>query len=173
MAQRGCTRVDRAKGQTQETVVVAVLHELLADLLGGFDGLAVRGDAAHGDGVFVDVAAGAAAVAVGDLPGVAVHLGGVAGGLVDGVAGLLLGGELGREDPAGVVSGHDLLSDRGDTYRSAEPVSKSRFMTVPPTFTGVKYSASFFSGVVTTLPLLAASMICCGTVAPYLFKALA
>lgn len=66
-----------------------------------------------------------------------------------------------------------MLSDRGDTYRSAEPVSKSRFMTVPPTFTGVKYSASFSSGVVTTLPLLAASMICCGTVAPYLFKALA
>lgn len=91
--------VDLAECQAQQAVVVLVLRELLADLAGGLDGLAVGVDAANSHGVLVDVAAGGAAVAVGDVPAGALDLGGVAGGLVDAVAGFFGRGEFLGEDP--------------------------------------------------------------------------
>lgn len=93
------TSVNRAERKAQQTVVVAVLHKLLADLLGGFDSLASRSDAADGNSVLVDITAGATAIAVGDLPAISVQLGGVTSGLVDAVAGLLGGGKLRGEHP--------------------------------------------------------------------------
>lgn len=95
----GLNGVDGAESQAQQTIVVLVLHELLADLLGSLNGLARGLDATNNDGVLVDVTAGRALVTIGDGPGSTRQLGAVAG-LVDGVAGLLGSGKLSGEDPA-------------------------------------------------------------------------
>lgn len=71
--------VDGRKGQTEETVVAGVLGELAADGCSDFNGLGAGGDAADDNGVLVDVAAGRAAVSVGDFPGGARDLGAGAG----------------------------------------------------------------------------------------------
>ena len=73
------------------------MREFGADGFGELDGLARHGGAADVDDVRVDVAAGGAAVAVADAPGfAAVYFGGSGvGGVVDVVAGLLVGGQFG------------------------------------------------------------------------------
>lgn len=68
------TGVDRAESQAQQAIVVLVLDELLADPSGSLDCLVVSRHAANGDGVQVNIAAGRAAVTVGDAPGVPLHL---------------------------------------------------------------------------------------------------
>ena len=95
--------VDGVEGEAEQAVVVDVLLELGGDGLGELDGLAGDGRAADGDGVGVDVARGAGAVAVGDVPCVAGELLRGAGGsrVVDPVAVCRGCGELGGEDPAG------------------------------------------------------------------------
>lgn len=95
----GLNGVDGAEGQTQQPVVVRVLHELLADLLGRFDCLAGGSHAADGDGVLVHVAAGGAGVAVGNFPAVAAQLAAALAGLVDAVSAGFGGGELFGEHP--------------------------------------------------------------------------
>lgn len=62
----GLDGVDGAESQAQQTIVVLVLHELLADLLGSLDGLARGLNATNNDGVLVDVTAGGALVTIGD-----------------------------------------------------------------------------------------------------------
>ncbi len=93
--------VDAAEGQADEAVVVGVLGELGGDLGGGLDGLALELDAADVDDVGVDVARGAAAVAVLDAPGGARELlgRGALGRGIDAVARLLALGQLAAEDP--------------------------------------------------------------------------
>ena len=173
----GLDGVDRAESQAKQTVVVLIVDELLADLGCSLDGLASSLDAADYDSVLEDITASGTLVAVLDLPSSTGNLGAIAAGLVDAVASLLGRGQLGREDPT-----IDRMSDAchidrraymRETYRSAEPVSKSRFRVVPPTLTGVRYSTSLFSGVVVAEPLSAAALTLAGTDAPYLFRALA
>jgi len=60
--------VDRAESQTQKTIVVLVLHELSADLAGSLDGLGSGLDTTDGNGVFVDITASRATIAVGNRP---------------------------------------------------------------------------------------------------------
>lgn len=55
---------------------------------------------------------------------------------------------------------------RRQTYRSAEPVSKSRFNVWPPMVTGQRYSESYCSGVAVTLPSAAAALISGGQATP-------
>ena len=99
----GLDSVDGVEGEAEQAVIVDVLLELGRDGLGELDGLATDGRAADGDGVCVDVARGARAIAVGDVPRVAGQLLRAAGGgrVIDPVA--VCGGcrELGGEDPAG------------------------------------------------------------------------
>lgn len=95
----GLDGVDGAEGQTQQAVVVRVLHELFADLLGRLNCLASGRHAADGDGILVHVAAGGAGVAVGDLPAVAAQLAAALAGLVDAVSAGFGGGELFGEHP--------------------------------------------------------------------------
>ena len=73
------------------------MREFRADGFGELDGLPGHRGAADVDDVRVDVAAGGAPVAVADAPGfAAVDFGGLGvGGVVDVVAGLLVGGQLG------------------------------------------------------------------------------
>lgn len=170
----GLDGVDGAESQTEQTIVVLVLHELLADLLGSLNGLTGGLDATNNDSVLVDFTAGRALVTVGDGPGSTRQFGAVAG-LVDGMASLLGSRQLSREDPALTkISMHWYKLSTGiSTYRSAEPVSKSRFRVVPPTLTGVRYSTSLSSGVVVAEPLSAAALTPVGIVAPYLWRALA
>lgn len=149
----GClTSVDRAESETQQTVIVLVLNKLIANLASGLDGLALGSDAAHGDSILINVTAGTAAITVADVPAGTSDLGGVSRRLVDVVAGLLGLGELLGEDPAELLLVMNLCGELSITYRSAEPVSKSRFRVVPPMLTGVKYSMSLGSGEVTTVP---------------------
>lgn len=102
-ATEGClTSVDRAESETQETVVVLVLNELLANLTGSLDGLALGSNAAHSNSVLINIAAGTAAVAIADVPASTIDLGGVSRRLVDIMTGLLGLGELLGEDPAGL-----------------------------------------------------------------------
>lgn len=82
---RGGDGVDGRKGQAEETVVACVLGELAADGCSDFNGLGGGGDATDDYGVLVDVAAGRAAVSVGDFPGGAGDL--LAGAGVVGVVG--------------------------------------------------------------------------------------
>lgn len=78
--------VQGAESETEEAVVVGVLGELVRDLGGGLDGLAVEADAADVDHVVVDAAARGAAVTVADAPGGARDL-----GRARGAAGVVLG----------------------------------------------------------------------------------
>ena len=79
--------VDSRPGQTEETVVAAILEEAGAELLRELDCLARDRDVAHGDGLAVDVTRGGGAVAVADVPGAGRLLGGGRlGGVVDVVA---------------------------------------------------------------------------------------
>lgn len=103
--EEGCLRVgadsvDGAESQTQEAIIVLVLHELLADLLGSLNGLASGLDSTNDDGVLVNITTGTTAITVGDLPASTRQL--LAGGanLVDVVATLLRRGELAGKDPA-------------------------------------------------------------------------
>lgn len=60
----GADGVDGAESQTQQAIIVLVLHELLADLLGSLNCLAGGPDSTNGNGVFVDITTGTAAIAV-------------------------------------------------------------------------------------------------------------
>ena len=82
-AQVKLTSVERTERQSQETVIVAVLNELTADLGSSFDGLALGSDTANIDHVHVDVAASGTAVSVGNRPASSAHFRGVAGRHVD------------------------------------------------------------------------------------------
>lgn len=97
----GLDRVELAEGETDQTVVVAVLDEGLRHRGGHLDGLRGRGGTADVDRVGAHVAGRAGAVTVRDGPGGALdHL--ERRGLrrvVQGVAGLRVGGELRVEDP--------------------------------------------------------------------------
>ena len=98
---RGADGVDAAERKTEETVVVGILGELSRDLGGGLNCLRGGSDGTDDDLVSVDVAAGAGAVLVADLPGCSRDLLARCGGVVRGVAGALAGGSLGGEDPTG------------------------------------------------------------------------
>ena len=75
----------------------------------------------------------------------------------------LSGRLLGGEDPPDRISTVDIVEHilyctrRCNTYRSDEPVSKSKSNVCPPILTGVKYSESYWVGVVTTVPSLPAA----------------
>lgn len=94
-------RVDLVEGEPEEAVVV-VLYELGTDGIGQLDGLPRHYCGADADDVGVDVAARPAAVAVRDVPGLAAEdLGGAGQGwIVERVAEVIGGRELGGEDPA-------------------------------------------------------------------------
>jgi hypothetical protein len=77
------------------------LRELRRDLGGGLNCLRGGSDGTDDNLVGVDVAAGARAVLVADLPGCSGNLLARCGGVVLGVAGALAGGSLGGEDPTG------------------------------------------------------------------------
>lgn len=62
----GADSVDRAKGETEQTVIVLILHELGADLLSSLNGLVGGLDATDGDSVLVDITASTTAIAIGD-----------------------------------------------------------------------------------------------------------
>jgi hypothetical protein len=91
--------VDGAEREAEEAVVVGVLGELSRDLSGCLDCLRGGSDGADDDLVGVDVAAGARAVLVADVPGCSSDLLAGCGGVVLGVAGTLAGGGLGGEHP--------------------------------------------------------------------------
>ena len=74
-----------AESQSQQTIAVHVLGELLADLLGCFNGLVVCRDTSDANGILVDIAAGSAAVTVRYLPTGTFHFCPVFTGLVDAV----------------------------------------------------------------------------------------
>ena len=107
--------VDRVEGQAQQAVAVGVLFEFGADRLGQLDPLPRHLGGADVDGVAVDVAAGATAVAVGDVPRFAgEELGGAGvGRVVEDVAGVLGAGKLGGEDPSGWCQFRKLAQVRG------------------------------------------------------------
>lgn len=91
--------VDAAERKTEEAVVVGVLRELCRDLSGGLNCLRGGGDGTDDDLVGVNVAAGARAVLVANLPGCSGDLLARCGGVVLGVAGTLAGGSFGGEYP--------------------------------------------------------------------------
>jgi hypothetical protein len=102
-------------------------------------------DGADDDLVGVDVAAGARAVLVADIPGCSGDLLAGCGRVVPGVTAALAGGSLGGEYPAvmllaGRIQGGGIIQF---TYRSELPVSKSRFRVWAPTVTGQRYSESY------------------------------
>ena len=98
----GLDSVDGGEGQAEEAVVTGVLLELGADFFGEFDGLAGEGGGADSYGVGVDIAAGRATVAIGNVPGRAAEdFGGVGlGWVVDIMAINFVTGGLGGKDPA-------------------------------------------------------------------------
>jgi hypothetical protein len=87
--------VDAAERQAEQTVVVDVLGELSRDGGCGFNCLRGRGDRANDDLVGVDIAAGAGAVAVADLPALSRKLPSRSRWVVPGVARRLAGWGLG------------------------------------------------------------------------------
>ena len=95
----GADSVDRAEGETEQTVIVLILHELGADLLSSLDSLVGSLDTTDGDSVLVDITAGTAAIAVRDRPASTGDLGSGAASLVDGMATLLRRGKLVGENP--------------------------------------------------------------------------
>lgn len=104
--------VDGAEGQTQQAIIVLVLHELLADLLGSLNSLTRGLDTTNNDSVLVDITASRALVTIGDGPGSARKLSSIVG-LIDGVTGLLRGRKLSGEDPAfSNISIHGARYDR-------------------------------------------------------------
>lgn len=118
----GLDSVAAVKGKTNEAGVGGILDKLGGDLGGRLDALASDGEASDGNGIGVDVTAGAAVVTIGDGPaGSRDLLGGRRlGGSVDGVSLGRRRGSLGAEDPqigrASVkVQGEDLSrSTNGD-----------------------------------------------------------
>ena len=66
----GRNGVDAVEGEAEEAIT-GILHELRADGLCGLNRLARDGCATDRNGVGEDVAAGRAAIAIGDGPGVA------------------------------------------------------------------------------------------------------
>lgn len=125
----------------------------------------MRSDTTNTDGILVDITASPAAIAVGDLPTVSFQLSRVGRWLVDAVTTPFRDGEFLREDPTSLLVSMSMSialscsSGRLVAYRSADPVSISRFNVVSPTLTGVRYSLSFASGLATALPLSAASLM--------------
>ena len=93
--------VDAAECKTEETIVIGVLSERSRDLGGGLNCLRGGSHGANDDLVGVDVATGARAILVADVPGCSGNLLARCGGVVSGVAGALAGGSLGGEDPTG------------------------------------------------------------------------
>ena len=70
------------------------------------------------------------------------------------------GWELRGKDPSIVcLLAGSINFRRTVTYKSEEPVSKSRLRVCPPMLTGVRYSESYCSGVVVTVPSLAAAAL--------------
>ena len=92
----GLDGVDRTEGEAEETIAL-ILSEFGADGLGQFDDLTGHGCTANIDGVGVDVATGRAAISIADAPGLAIadFRGRGLGGVVDAVASLLVGRQLG------------------------------------------------------------------------------
>ena len=130
--------------EAQEAVVPAVLEEARAQRLRELDGLAGDRHARHGDGVRVDVAGGARAVAVADVPGPARLLGRARVlRVVDRVAAVLARvRELGAGGDAPSVQGLvRLVGTCLQIQRSDEPVSKSRCRVTPgvPILTATTY----------------------------------
>lgn len=137
----GGDSVDRAESETKETVSVLVLAELRRDGSGSLNGLGGGSDTSNGDLVSVDLASRAGTVTVADLPCVtALDLGVI--DLVVVMASKLRRGLEGGEDPA--VSRLIKCPSQCEacSYRSADPVSKSRLTVVVPMVTGLRYAES-------------------------------
>lgn len=98
------TSIERIKRQTQQAVVILVHGKLPADLLGGFNGLSMRGDTTDTDSILVDITASPTTITVGDLPAVSFQLSRVGSGLVDTVTTPFRNGEFLREDPTSLLS---------------------------------------------------------------------
>lgn len=97
------TSIERTKRQTQQTVIILVHGKLPADILGGLNGLSMRGDTTDTDGILVDVTASPAAITVGDLPAVSFQLSRVGSWLVDAVTTPFRSGKFLREDPTSLL----------------------------------------------------------------------
>ena len=138
-------RVELVKGQAEQTVVVDILLELGAHPLGELNRLTRERGLSNGDGVGVDDTAGAALIAIGDAPGGPwkpfARRG--LGRVIQRMTVALTGWGLGRENPAMPVSRVSGLARTEGTYRSDEPVSKSKVSCWPPTVMGVKYCESY------------------------------
>lgn len=171
--------VDAIEGEAEETVVFLVIDELSRNGFRELNSLTADGCLADFDKVCVDVPGRGGAVTVRDSPGVAgLGFGGFGFGRVVDVVSSSLGSRLqGGEDPAIwnqywrrlLGACHDLDGCIG-TYRSDEPVSKSKFRVCPPMVTGVKYCESYSVGIAATVPslLAAACLISSGIGFPYL-----
>ena len=97
------TSIERTKRQTQQTVIILVHGKLPADILGGLNGLSMRGDTTDTDGILVDITASPAAITVGDLPAVSFQLSRVGSWLVDAVTTPFRSGKFLREDPTSLL----------------------------------------------------------------------
>lgn len=134
------------KGQAEQTVVVDILLELGAHPLGELNRLTRERGLSDGDGVGEDNTAGAALIAIGDTPGGPCEpfAGLGLGRVIQRMTVALTGWGFGRENPAVPVSSRvSGLAPRDETYRSDEPVSKSKVSCWPPTVIGVKYCESY------------------------------
>lgn len=130
-----------------------VLGELVTNLRSGFNCLALRSNSAKRNGILVDITACAATIAIRNFPTVTVQLLRVIRRLVDTMALLLLSWKLvGKYPSIYILAFGGQWNERSATYRSADPVSMSRFIFVPPTSTGVRYMMSYSRGVVTAVP---------------------
>lgn len=96
---RWLNSVDAGESKAQKAIAVDVLGEGGGDGGGGLDGLGGGSHTTHNHLVGVDGTRSTGAIAVRDVPRGAFHLGARLGGIVDGVAGLLVGGHQGGEDP--------------------------------------------------------------------------
>ncbi len=102
----GHTSVDRAESKTKEAIVVFILLELVTDLISKLNSLSRDSSSSNVDSVFVNIAARARSISVGDIPGCTLEFPGCArlGWVVETVTRLLRSRELGREDPTVEVS---------------------------------------------------------------------
>lgn len=92
--------VDGAESQTEKAVIVNVLLEFGTDSFGSLDSLLGSGNSTDNNGICVNVTAGTATIAVGDIPSISTKLGSALARVVDRVARLLRSRKLSREDPA-------------------------------------------------------------------------